>query len=78
MRSAKKVLHVNFFFKRKDSELVACLRQALATIDHILPSAQIRKPSLSKGFVSYRGSKWPNITMNGSSIKYRNPSLALH
>lgn len=26
------------FFKEKDSELVACSRQALATIDHILPS----------------------------------------
>lgn len=27
-----------FFLKEKDSELVACSRQALATIDHILPS----------------------------------------
>lgn len=37
MRSAKKV-YMFFFLKEKDSELVACSRQALATIDHILPS----------------------------------------
>lgn len=38
MRSAKKVYMFFFFLKEKDSELVACSRQALATIDHILPS----------------------------------------
>lgn len=35
---SKESLHVFFFLKEKDSELVACSRQALATIDHILPS----------------------------------------